>query len=346
MADEKADDKAADDKAAEGTGAAIRDGAGAGRPVAAGAALGWAALLTVWFLWGSTYVGIRIGVRDFPPFLLAGFRYLLAGVVLLPLRARSIRAERPLRWRNWRSAAIIGGLLLLGGNGLVTVGERRLPAGIAALLVATVPLWLVMFEAVQRRRMVAPRVIAGLVLGVAGVVILVRPGPAHRLDFAAVVTVLVAAASWALGSLYSKRAPQPRDPFTGTGMEMIAGGALLLVAATATGEWGQLGRSATSVQAVATLLWLALPCSIIAFSAYIYSLKVLPTSTVATYAFVNPVVAAVLGWPLLDEPVTAQITIAGAVIVTAVVLILGAGRKRQGREPAGGRKRRPDGSSG
>lgn len=311
-----------------GTG---RDGAGTGKQVVTGAALGWAALLAVWFLWGSTYDVIRIGVRDFPPFLLAGFRYLLAGAVILPLRARAIRAGRPFGWRNWRSAAIIGGLLLLGGNGLLTAGERKLPAGIAALLVATVPLWLVVFDAVHRRRMVAPRVIAGLALGIAGVVILVRPAPAHRLDFTATATVLAASAAWALGSLYSKRAPQPRDPFTGTGMEMIAGGALLLAAATAAGEWGQLGRSATTGQAVAALLWLALPCSVIAFSAYIYSLKVLPTSTVATYAFVNPVVAAVIGWPLLGEPITAQIAIAGAVIVTAVVIILGVGRKQQAR---------------
>lgn len=302
-----------------------------GRAVA-GAALGWAALLAVWFLWGSTYDVIRIGVRDFPPFLLAGFRYLLAGAVILPLRARSIRAERPFGWRNWRSAVIIGGLLLLGGNGVLTAGERSLPAGIAALLVGTVPLWLVVFEAVQQRRMVAPRVIGGLALGVAGVVILVRPAPAHRLDTGAVVTVLAAAAAWALGSLYSKRAPQPREPFTGTAMQMIAGGSLLLVAAAATGEWGELGRSAGTWQAVAALLWLALPCSVIAFSAYIYALKALPTSTVATYAFVNPVVAALIGWPLLGEPVTAQIAIAGGVIVAAVLTILSAGRKRR---PAG-----------
>jgi drug/metabolite transporter (DMT)-like permease len=315
-----------------------------GGQVAAGVTLGWAALLAVWFLWGSTYDVIRIGVRDFPPFLLAGFRYLLAGAVILPLRARSIRAqsiraERPFGWRNWRSAVIIGGLLLLGGNGLLTAGERKLPAGIAALLVATVPLWLVIFDAVQHRRMVAPRVIAGLVLGVAGVVILVRPAPAHRLDSAAVATVLVASAAWALGSLYSKKAAQPREPFTGTAMQMIAGGALLIAAATATGEWGQLGRSAGTWQAVAALLWLALPCSVIAFSAYIYALKVLPTSTVATYAFVNPVVAALIGWPLLGEPVTAQIAVAGAVIVAAVVVILSADRTRKaeaGHKPAAG----------
>jgi drug/metabolite transporter (DMT)-like permease len=318
--------------------------AGPAAAPAAGAAIGWAALLAVWFLWGSTYDVIRIGVRDFPPFLLAGFRYLLAGAVILPLRARSIRAqsiraERPFGWRNWRSAVIIGGLLLLGGNGLLTAGERRLPAGIAALLVATVPLWLVVFDAAAHRRMAAPRVIAGLALGVAGVVILVRPAPAHRLDSAAVATVLVASAAWALGSLYSKKAPQPREPFTGTAMQMIAGGALLIAAATATGEWGQLGRSAGTWQAVAALLWLALPCSVIAFSAYIYALKVLPTSTVATYAFVNPVVAALIGWPLLGEPVTAQIAIAGAVIVAAVVVILSADRKRKaqaGHKPAAG----------
>ena len=320
-----------------GSGASPDPGHGTppGGRAAAGAALGWAALLAVWFLWGSTYDVIRIGVRDFPPFLLAGFRYLLAGAMILPLRARSIRAARPFTWRNWRSAVIIGGLLLLGGNGGLTAGERSLPAGIAALLVATVPLWLVVFEAVQQRRMVAPRVIGGLALGVAGIVTLVRPAPAHRLDTVAVVTVLAASAAWALGSLYSKRAPQPREPFTGTAMQMIAGGSLLLVAAAATGEWGQLGPSAGTWQAVAALLWLALPCSVIAFSAYIYALKVLPTSTVATYAFVNPIVAALIGWPLLGEPVTAQIAIAGAVIVAAVLTILSAGHKRRGAGATG-----------
>jgi drug/metabolite transporter (DMT)-like permease len=185
-----------------------------------------------------------------------------------------------------------------------------------------------MFEAVRQRRMVAPQVIGGLALGVAGVAILVRPAPAHRLDPTAVATVLAAAVAWALGSLYSKRAPQPREPFTGTAMQMIAGGVLLLATATATREWGHLGRSAVTWQAVAALAWLALPCSVIAFSAYIYSLKVLPTSTVATYAFVNPIVAALIGWPLLGERVTAQTAVAGAVIVAAVVIILGPGRKR------------------
>jgi drug/metabolite transporter (DMT)-like permease len=294
---------------------------------ATGKALGWAALIAVWFLWGSTYDAIRIGVRDMPPLAFAGTRYLIAAAILLPIAARGRQpGERRFTRPNWQAAAIIGGLMLFGGNGLVTVSEQTLPAGIAALLVATVPLWLVVFEAIGRRKMIRPSIAAGLFLGLAGVVILVDPTTSQRVDLSSAGIVLLASVSWAAGSLYSRSAPQPRQPFLGTGMQMLAGGLILLAAATVTGEWAQFDVSKLSVATLLAIGWLAVPGSIVAFTAYIYALKALPTSTTSTYAYVNPIVAVLIGWPLLGERPTLQTAAAGAIIVAAVALILRAGR--------------------
>jgi len=294
---------------------------------ATGKALGWAALIAVWFLWGSTYDAIRIGVRDMPPLAFAGTRYLIAAAILLPIAARGRQpGERRFTRPNWQAAAIIGGLMLFGGNGLVTVSEQTLPAGIAALLVATVPLWLVVFEAIRRRKMIRPPIAAGLLLGLAGVVILVDPTTSQRVDLSSAGIVLLASVSWAAGSLYSRSAPQPRQPFLGTGMQMLAGGLILLAAATVTGEWARLDVGRLSWATVLALGWLVVPGSIVALTAYIHALKALPTSTTATYAYVNPVVAVLIGWPLLGERPTVQTAAAGVIIVAAVALILRAGR--------------------
>ncbi|MGE5292462.1 MAG: EamA family transporter [Micromonosporaceae bacterium] len=291
------------------------------------APLAWAALIAVWFLWGSTYDAIGIGVRDMPPLLFAGTRYLLAAAILLPIAVRGREpGERRFTPVNWRAAAIIGALMLFGGNGLVSVAERTVPAGIAALLVATVPLWMVVFEAVRRRKMIGPWIAAGLLLGLAGVVVLVHPAPSQRLDLPGAGIVLLASASWAAGSLYSRTAPQPRQAFLGTAMQMLAGGLILIAAGTITGEWAHLHVSQLSAATVLAIVWLAVPGSIVALTAYIYALKKLPTSTTSTYAYVNPVVAVLIAWPLLGERPSVQTVAAGAIIVAAVALILRAGK--------------------
>jgi drug/metabolite transporter (DMT)-like permease len=301
------------------------------------AMLGWAALIAVWFLWGSTYDAIRIGVRDMPPLLFAGTRYLLAAAILLPIAARRRGpggrepgghepGERRFTWANWRGAVIIGALMPFGGNGLVSIGERTLPAGIAALLVATVPLWLVVFEAARRRRMIGPWVAAGLLLGLAGVAVLVDPTASQRIDLPAAGLVLLASASWAAGSLYSRTAPQPRQVFLGTAMQMLAGGLIMIAVGSITGEWAHLHVSQLSPATLLAIGWLVVPGSIVAFTAYIYALKALPTSTVSTYAYVNPIVAVLIGWPLLGERPSIQTAAAGAIIVAAVALILRAGK--------------------
>jgi drug/metabolite transporter (DMT)-like permease len=301
---------------------------GAGR-AAASTATGWAALIAVWFLWGSTYDAIRVGVRDMPPLIFAGTRYLAAAAILLPFAARGSRpGERRFTRANWWGATVVGTLMLFGGNGLVSVGEQTIPAGIAALLVATVPLWLVVFDAIGRRTMIAPMVAAGLLLGLGGVSVLVHPTAAQRLSPAGVGIVLAASLSWAVGSLYSKKAPRPRQPFLATAMQMLAGGLVLFAAAAVSGEWARLDVSRLSWDTLAAIGWLAVPGSIVAFTAYIYALRALPTSTTSTYAYVNPIIAVLIGWPLLGERPTAQTVAAGVVIVAAVALILRSSARR------------------
>jgi drug/metabolite transporter (DMT)-like permease len=305
------------------------------------AVLGWAALIAVWFLWGSTYDAIRVGVRDMPPLLFAGTRFLLAAAILLPIAARRRGpvvhgrpgarepAERRFTMANWRGAAIIGALMPFGGNGLVSIGEQTLPAGIAALLVATVPLWLAVFEAFRRRRMIGAWVAAGLLLGTAGVAVLVDPTASQRIDLPAAGLVLLASASWAAGSLYSRTAPQPRQVFLGTAMQLLMGGLIMIAVGTIAGEWAHFHLSQLTPATLLAIGWLAVPGSIVAFTAYIYALKALPTSTVSTYAYVNPIVAVLIGWPLLGERPSVQTAVAGAIIVAAVALILRAGKTHQ-----------------
>ncbi len=317
-----------DNKQADTTRPGRAGGAGATQ-AAASTTLGWTALIAVWFLWGSTYDAIRIGVRDMPPLIFAGTRYLVAAAILFPFAARGGRpGERRFTRANWWGATVVGALMLFGGNGLVSVGEQTIPAGIAALLVATVPLWLVVFDAIGHRKMIRPMVGAGLLLGLAGVFILVHPSAAQRLSVPGVGIVLVASLSWAAGSLYSKKAPQPGQPFLATAMQMLAGGLVLFAAAAVSGEWARLDPGRLSWGTLAAIGWLAVPGSIVALTAYTYALRALPTSTTSTYAYVNPVIAVLIGWPLLGERPTVQTIAAGAIIVVGVALILRAGARR------------------
>ncbi|HPV08670.1 MAG TPA: EamA family transporter, partial [Aggregatilineales bacterium] len=248
-----------------------------------------AAFAAIYIIWGSTYLGIRFAIETIPPFLMAGVRFLLAGAMLYGW-ARVRGAPRPLRV-HWRSAAIIGALLLLGGNGGVTWGEQHIASGLAALLVATVPIWIAALDWLRPggTRPDGP-VIAGLLLGFVGILLLVGPGNLGGGEgnyTLGTLAVLGAAFSWALGSLYSKRAPLPGDALQGIGMEMLAGGVWLWLAGTLAGEWGQLNLGAISLRSGLALAYLTLFGSLVGFTAYVWLLRVVSPARAATYAYVN-----------------------------------------------------------
>jgi drug/metabolite transporter (DMT)-like permease len=281
------------------------------------------AFAAVYLIWGSTYLAIRLAIETLPPFTMAGFRFLVAGTLLYGW-LRLHNAAPPTRI-HWRSAAIVGGLMLLGGNGGVTWAEQRVPSGLAALLIATVPLWMAILEAIPRRgSRPTRRTGGGLVLGLAGIILLIGPGNldgGQGVDPVGAGVLLLAALSWAGGSLYSRRAPLPGVPLLGTAMEMLAGGVILLLAGALTGEWARLDPGAVSSRSLLALAYLILFGSLMGFTAYLWLLRNTTPARASTYAYVNPVVAVFLGWAVLGEPLTWQTLLAAAVIVCAVVLI-------------------------
>ena len=302
------------------------------------------ALLIVYVVWGSTYLAIAYMVDTMPPFLSAGVRYLAAGLIMLGFlwlhgRARRSASEREhLTPAHWRSAAIIGTLLLLGGNGFVVLAEQPglLPSGLAAVLVATVPIWLNLFDALLHRRRPSGLVLGGVAAGFVGVVILLLPADGvAEISPLGVGMVVFATLSWAIGSLYQRRAPLPRSPWLGTGMEMAAGGVALVLAGTLTGEPGRTAIDSFSTESIVALVYLIVFGSLIAFSAYIWLLNNAAVSTVGTYAYVNPVVAVALGAWLRSEPITLRTLLAAAIIIGAVVAMV-SGRPRGEPAPASG----------
>lgn len=297
------------------------------------------ALLIVYLVWGSTYLGIAIMIETLPPLLAAGVRYATAGALMLGgiaaharLRRGGEPAERP-TGAHWRSALIVGTLLLLGGNGGVVLSEQFIPSGVAAVLVATVPIWFAVFDAILNRRPPSGLVVGGLVAGIAGVVVLVAPAEdIEAIDPLGVALVIGATISWAIGSLYAQRAPLPRSALLGTGLEMLAGGLALVVAGALLGEIGQTDPSQFSLRSLLALGYLVVFGSIVAFTAYTWLLANVPVSTVGTYAYVNPIVAVVLGALILGETLTPRTILASVIIIGAVVAMV-SGRPRDA-EPA------------
>jgi drug/metabolite transporter (DMT)-like permease len=289
-------------------------------------ALGFAA---VYILWGSTYLGIRFAVASLPPLLMAGTRHLVAGFLLYTvMRLRG--APRPTAV-NWRSAILLGALLLLGGNGLVTLAEQTVPSGITALMVAAVPFWMVLLNAADKRTWPRLSVLGGLILGVVGLAILAFPTGGHapdHIDPVGILMLLGATFSWGVGSLYAHRAEMPSSTFLGIGMEMIAGGVLSWLVAFAIGEGDGLHVTAFTEKSLLALGYLIIFGSLLGFSAYVWLLKVTTPARASTYAFVNPVIALLLGWALAGEPVTGRVALAAAIIVAAVCLILFFGASR------------------
>lgn len=283
-----------------------------------------AAFAAVYLLWGSTYLAIKYAIATMPPLLMAGTRFVLAGTIMTLVGKFSADYEKPTA-RHWRTSLVVGGLLLVGGNGMVVLAERALPSSLAALLVASEPFWVVLLGwwwLGQARP--SWRVVLGLLLGFGGVYLLVgeqlTAGASHA-QLGGVGLVLLAAFSWAAGSIYGLRAGGPRSPVLASGMQMLAGGALLLLLGTATGEWGTVRPGGFGLAAWLGWGYLVVFGSLVAFTAYSWLLKHAPPARVATYAYVNPVVAVLLGWAVLGEKLTGQMLVGAAVIVGSVVLI-------------------------
>ncbi len=281
------------------------------------------AFAALYLVWGSTYLAIRYAIETLPPFLMAGARFVVAGGVLMAW-ALLRGAERP-TLRHWRSTAIVGAFLLLGGNAGVVWAEQRVASGLAALLVATVPLWMVVIDRLRPGgRHPGGRVLVGVALGLAGVGLLVGRGEfagGRGIDPAGAVVLIAASLAWALGSMYAKSAKLPDSPLLATGMEMLCGGLLLLAAGSAAGEWAIFDPAQVTQRSWLALGYLVTFGSLIGFTAYIYVLGRTTPAMATTYAFVNPVVAVFLGWAFAAEPVSARTLLAAAVIVAAVVVI-------------------------
>jgi drug/metabolite transporter (DMT)-like permease len=275
------------------------------------------ALATVYLVWGSTYLAIRVTDRTMPPLLMSSVRFLIAGAALYAFASRG-RARPTLR--EWRAAAIVGAALLLIGNGGVAWAETRLESGLAALIVAIIPLWVALMDRAFFGRRLSPVALAGLVVGFAGVALLVRPGGGG--DVLAMLALVGTTAAWAGGSLYARGAKLPESPLLSASMQMLAASLFLGVAGLATGEARGVHADSFSTKPVIAFVYLVLVGSLIAFSAYAWLLKNVRISVVSTYAFVNPVVAVALGTVFLNEKIGWATLAAGAAIVVAVVLIV------------------------
>ena len=294
----------------------------------------WLALSSIYVIWGSTYLAIRVAVRTIPPFLMGSIRFVLAGGVLYlwAIRRGDREADRP-TGRQWRAAAIIGTLLLLGGNGGVAWAEQHVDSGIVAIVVAMVPIWLAIMDRVLYGQRLSRWAVVGLILGFGGLVLLVGGPGGEHLNVVGMVVALFGTLSWAAGSLYARRAPLPRRALVGTGMEMLTGGLVMGLAALVTGELWSFHPTAVSAESVWATAYLVVFGSWVGFVAYVWLLRAAPTSLVSTYAYVNPVIAVFLGWALLDEVLSGRTLVAAAIIVAGVALIISARRVPPG-DPA------------
>ncbi|MEX0991467.1 MAG: EamA family transporter [Actinomycetota bacterium] len=291
------------------------------RPASSGSI--WAALVTVWIVWGTTYLAIRVVNQSIPPLIGASLRFLTAGAILYlwTVRRGDRTGDRP-TLRQWRSALIIGTLLVFGGNGLVSLAEDTIPSGLAALLVAVVPLWLALFDRLLFGKRLRPVAIIGLITGFGGAALLAGGSIAGDISAAGIALVVLATLLWTFGSLFARRADLPKRPLVGAGMEMLCGGAVQLAVGVVIGELGDLHPETFSAASLSAVAYLIVFGSIVAFSCYVWLIRSAPTSLVATYAYVNPVVAVTLGAIILSEPLEPRTLIAGAIIVVSVALIV------------------------
>jgi drug/metabolite transporter (DMT)-like permease len=296
-----------------------------------------AALGVVWVVWGSTYVAMRVGIRALPPLTMAGVRFSVAGMMLFgwcgwQRRRHPGAGWRPAGWREWRASAVLGLLLPAAGTGGATWAEQKLPAGTAALLLATIPVWLIIVSHVAGLERIRRRGAVGLALGLAGVAVLVNPLSGGAPDLGAAAVALGGALCWGCGSAYARRAPHPDQPLLASSMQLICAGTALCAAGAATGELGRIQASALASESALALAYLIVFGSLVAYSSYEWLVRHAPSQLTGTYAFVNPVVAVLLGWWLLGEHVSGRTLLAAAVIVAGVALLVTPARRRQHAE--------------
>lgn len=284
-----------------------------------------AAFAAVYLIWGSTYIAIKFAIETLPPFLMAGSRFLMAGAILYVIARFSDNYEKP-TWKQWRTSLVVGTLLLLCGNGGVVIAQHYIPSSLAALLVAIEPMWIVLLNWLMlKNERPSFKVVLGILLGFVGVYLLIGNGVSFdgsglgQLFGAGLV--IAAAFCWAGGSLYGLRAPSAKSPVLASAMQMLAGGAVLFLVGSATGEWTRFDLTNASTNSIFAFLYLVVFGSIIAFTAYSWLLQHASPAIVSTYAYVNPVVAVLLGWALANEKLNTQMLFGAAVIIGSVALI-------------------------
>jgi drug/metabolite transporter (DMT)-like permease len=283
----------------------------------------WLALVTVYLVWGSTFIALAIVVRDLPPFLAMSIRHLVAGAALLLFALpRGDRESDPIGRRQIGAAVVFGGLLFVTGHGALAWAQQTVPAGVAALLVGTIPIWMALFDRVAFGKRLALAAYVGIAIGFAGLAFLFDPFGGGSVDRLGALVIVLSAICWAVGSLYSRGAPLPKRPLVSAGLASLCGGILLAGYALVSGE---VGDAVWTTSAVLGLGYLIVAGSFVGFTAYVWLLRAAPISLVSTYAYVNPIVAVALGWLLLDEDVTTQMLVAGAAVLVSVAVILRSG---------------------
>lgn len=299
-----------------------------------------AAFAAVYILWGSTYLAIKYAIETLPPFLMAGTRFVVAGGILMIWARFSKDYERPQR-AHWKTSFIVGTLLLLGGNGGVVFAEHYISSSLAALLVATEPFWIVLLSWLWLKKSRPNlKTILGIAAGFFGVWLLLNGQPAGgaasigSMQFFGAIAIMLAALSWATGSIYGLRAPAPKSSLLTAGMQMFSGGLVLLFVSLITGEMSRFNLSQVSAHSVFGVIYLIIAGSLIGFTAYSWLLKNAQPAMVSTYAYVNPIVAVFLGWLIAGESFTGQMLVGAGVIVGSVVLITSHDKNDKGSEEA------------
>lgn len=281
------------------------------------------AFLAVYLFWGGTYLGMKFALESFPPFLMASIRHLSAGVIMLIIGL--IKKEKFPTLIEFRNASLVGFLLLLGGNGLVAWSEQRLPSAIASLIITSVPFWVMVLNWVWGDRKRPTKVESfSLILGFIGILLMVFQGEiesTQSLDMIGIVVLLIAAFSWSLGSLYSRQSPMPKSSIYSTASQMLVGGSSLLILSIGLNEPNQMDFQAITPKAIIAMIYLILFGSVVAYTAYIWLMKNVNPTLASTYAFINPVVAVILGYFLAGEVLSQQTLLAAAIIVGAVMIL-------------------------
>ncbi len=290
----------------------------------------WVALGTVYLVWGSTYLGIKVAIESLPPLLMSGVRFFAAGVVMLVI----VAVVRPAALRVTRAqlatVSVVGVLLLLGGNGLVAVGEQRVASGLAALLIAAVPLWIVLFRVLSGDRPTRAT-LAGVATGFIGVAVLMVGSISGHSDVGHTALVMLAGLLWAVGTYLGTIRSMPANPFAATAYEMVIGGGVMIAAGMARGELSGLSLAHVTGRSWIAMAYLIVFGSLAAFTAYVWLLANAPVSQVSTYAYVNPAVAVLLGALILGEPITLTVVVGGLVILVAVAVVVAEEARRKRR---------------